>query len=152
MHPHQVPHGQCCSSTEVVDCTGSCTSASWVGDDYCNAGLECYCEEQASPACFGITLPDPFAPHAGYVASTHMQLRASHCWRDSFRVDAEPMVSPFRPQPSTPVPLLGWTRSLFRGIVHPGGRSITPSPPTSLYWCHNTIMLCITSGSAGLVC
>ena len=53
MHPNQVPHGQCCTSTQVQDCTGACTSAAWVGGDECNAGLECYCEEQASPPCFG---------------------------------------------------------------------------------------------------
>jgi hypothetical protein len=151
MHPHQVPHGQCCTSTEVQDCTGSCTSASWVGNDLCNANLDCYCEEQASTPCVGINLPCPFAPHAGYVFSTHMQVRASHWGRDRCRVDSEPLVSPCRHQPSTPL-LLGWTRLLFGGIVYPGGPSITPSTPTSLYWCHSNVMLCITSGSAGLVC
>ena len=96
-----------------------------------------------------VSLPCPFAPHAGHVASTHVQLRASHCRRDSCRVDSEPLVPPSRHQPSTSL-LLGWTRSLFGGIVYPGGRCITPSTPTSLYWCHSNIMLCITRGSAVL--
>ena len=46
--PHQVPHGRCCASGQVHDCTGSCTEASWVGDDLCHAELECYCEEEES--------------------------------------------------------------------------------------------------------
>jgi len=98
-----------------------------------------------------VSLPSPFAPQAGHVASTHLQLRASHCRRDVCRVYCQPMVSSSRYQPSTPL-LLESTRSLSGGIVHPGGRSITPSTANSLHWCHSNTMLCITSGCAVLTC
>ena len=51
MHPHQVPHAQCCPSGDVHSCTGECRPGRWVGDDHCDADLECYCEEKASPPC-----------------------------------------------------------------------------------------------------
>jgi hypothetical protein len=46
MHPHQVPHYKCCLAGYVYKCAGGCTEESLVGDDYCNAELECYCEEK----------------------------------------------------------------------------------------------------------
>ena len=53
MHTHQVPHAQCCPSGDVHSCTGKCRPEGWVGDHWCDADLECYCEEKNSPPCGG---------------------------------------------------------------------------------------------------
>ena len=43
---HQVPHLQCCPFDWLYDCMGGdCQPERWIEDDYCDAGLECYCEE-----------------------------------------------------------------------------------------------------------
>jgi hypothetical protein len=47
MHSHQVPHDQCCTSGYVYGCTGGCVEESGVGDDWCDAVLECYCAEES---------------------------------------------------------------------------------------------------------
>ena len=66
IHPHQVPHDQCCNSGWMLGCWGGCfPESSWVGDDWCDAELQCYCEEKASPPCSGCR-PCPFAPQAGH--------------------------------------------------------------------------------------
>ena len=49
-----------------------------------------------------VSLPCPFAPHAGHVARNHLQLRASHYRSGSCRVDSEPWSLPLGTNPRLP--------------------------------------------------
>ena len=153
MHPHQVPHFQCCPPGWVHDCTGVCTLEVWVGDDFCHANLECYCEEKVSRPCGGKP-PVPFCL-ARWARCQHPYSRAGepqqgrevmHCVGGVF---CRPLNN--TPHPSRPArdhynhypsrihhhagashPLLRKsTHSVSGGIVHPAGRCITPSTPNS---------------------
>ena len=57
MHPHQVPHDQCCDSEDVYTCMGGgCRPVSWVEDDECDTDLACYCEEETTD-CGTLSIP-----------------------------------------------------------------------------------------------
>ena len=158
MHPHQVPHGLCCSSGYVLGCVRGCEPESWIGNDFCDFELECYCEEEDSDCSGKCPVPDCSACWASCqhpCTGAGEPLQAHQIMLGVTSVLCAPWTHALPCRPSqdhqnhkpprdhhhagtdhyagTSHPLLRRSSHLVSGgIVHPAGRSVTPSTPTSL--------------------